>query len=175
MPWPTTGQVTERPWANRKTITFGARLYAYGRRHRLVFGTNKQGWNRTRAEIELESIQQQVIRGTWVPPETKTSTVQSDAERPDGRQPFGPFARKVIDAKQSHGLDADTIADLEWKLGYLLGYFGRMELADIDVARVDGFRDDLAGRARVIREAAARGKPLMETVDRREGKRYERR
>jgi integrase len=175
MPRPITGQVTERPWADGKTTTFGARLYAYGRRHRLVFGTNRQGWNRTRAEIELESIQQQVIRGTWVPPETKTSTVQTDAERPDGRQPFGPFARKVIDAKQSHGLDSDTIADLEWKLGYLLGHFGRMELADIDVARVDGFRDDLAGRARVIREAAARGKPLLETVERREGKPYERR
>jgi hypothetical protein len=30
-----------------------ARLYAYGRRHRLVFGTNTQGWNDVRAEIEL--------------------------------------------------------------------------------------------------------------------------
>jgi hypothetical protein len=44
----------------------GARLYAYGRRHRLVFGT------------------------------------------------------------KSNGLDDNTIADLEWKLGYLIGHFGRM-------------------------------------------------
>jgi integrase len=175
MPRPTTGQVTERLWADGKTVTFGARLYAYGRRHRLVFGTDRQGWSRTRAEIELESIQQQVVRGTWVPPETKTSVVSREAERPDGRAPFGPFARKVIDAKKSHGLDSDTIADLEWKLGYLLGHFARMELADIDVARVDGFRDDLAGRARVIREAAARGKPLMETVERGDGGHYRRR
>src|SRR5271167_1673370 len=108
---PTSGQVTERPWADGKTITFGVRLHAYGRRHRLVFGTNSQGWNRTRAEIELESILQQLLRGTWVPPETRTSVVQTETARPDGHQPFASFARKVADAKKSHGLDDDTIAD----------------------------------------------------------------
>jgi integrase len=40
---------------------------------------------------------------------------------------------------------------------------------------VDSGRDDLASRSRVIREAAARGKPLMETVKRTTGKSYERR
>lgn len=53
---PSTGQITERKWKDGRTITFGARLSAYRRRHRLVFGTNLQGWNRTRAEIELEGI-----------------------------------------------------------------------------------------------------------------------
>jgi hypothetical protein len=38
------------------------------------------------------------------------------------------------------------------------------EMSEIDVARTDGFRDDLANRSRVIREAAGRGKPLMETA-----------
>ena len=156
-------------------ITFGARLYGYGRRHRLVFGTNTQGWNRTRAEIELEDIQQQVDRGTWAPPDKKTSVKPASTARPDGHQPFGPFAQSVIDAKRSHGLDADTLADLEWKLGYLIGYFGRLEPLEIDVARVDAFRDELAKRARVIKDAAARGKPLMETVERRQGRSYERR
>ncbi len=32
---------------------------------RLVFGTNAQGWNDVSVEIELESILQQVQRGTW--------------------------------------------------------------------------------------------------------------
>jgi hypothetical protein len=172
---PNTGEVTQWPWKNGTTITYGARLYAYGRRHRLVFGTNTQGWNDVRAEIELESILQQVERGTWMPPEKRTSVVRTEAARPDGHQPFGPFARKVVDAKKSHGLDDSTIADLEWKLGYLIGHFGRMELLEIDVARVDGFRDELAHRSRVIREAEARGKPLMETVERKPGKPYKRR
>ncbi len=175
MPRPTTGQVTERPWTNGKTITYGARLYAYGRRHRLVFGTNKQGWNRTRADIELEDILQKVERGTWIPPEQRTSVEQSQRAQPDGHQPFGPFARKVVASKRAHGLDDDTVAGLEWRLGYLLGEFEHLELLEIDVARVDGFRDKLAERSRIIGEAAARGKPLMEQITPKAGKRYRRR
>lgn len=172
---PNTGEVTQWPWKDGKTITFGARLSVYGRRRRLVFGTNTQGWNDVRVEIELESILQQVQRGTWAPPEKRTSVVRTEGARPDGHQPFGPFARKVIEAKKSHGLDESTMADLEWKLGYLVGYFGRMELMEVDVARVDGFRDEFACRSRVIREADTRGKPLMETVERKAGKPYKRR
>lgn len=172
---PNSGEVTQRPWQDGKTVTFGARLYAYGRRHRLVFGTNRQGWNEVRAEIELEDILQQVERGTWVPPQKRTSVVQKQVARPDGHQLFGPFARNVIEAKKSHSLDEDTINDLEWKLGYLINAFGRLELLEIDVARTDGFRDELANRSRVIQKAAAREKPLKETVKPKKGKPYKRR
>jgi hypothetical protein len=37
-------------------------------------------------------------------------------------------------------------------------------MSEIEVARTDGFRDDLPNRSRVIREAAGRSKPLMETA-----------
>jgi hypothetical protein len=40
---PGSGEVTEWPWKDGQTVTFGARLYAYGRRWRLVFGTSAQG------------------------------------------------------------------------------------------------------------------------------------
>jgi integrase len=172
---PSSGQITESRWKDGRTVTFGARLYAYGRRHRLVFGTNSQGWNETRAQIELEAILQQVVRGTWLPPERRTSVVSSSEAQPDGHQQFDAFARKVVDAKKSHGLDEDTIADLEWRLRYLLGHFARFELVEIDVAAVDAFRDHLAGRSRVIREAAARGKPLTEKVKPASGNEYARR
>jgi hypothetical protein len=64
---------------------------------------------------------------------------------------------------------------IEWRLRYLLGHFARFELVEIDVAAVDAFRDDLAGRSRVIRDAAARGKPLMEKVKPASGNEYARR
>ena len=38
------------------------------------------------------------------------------------------------------------------------------EMSEIDVARTDGFRDDLANRSSAIREAAGRGKPLIESA-----------
>jgi integrase len=172
---PTRGEVTKWAWKDGTTITFGARIYAYGERHRVVFGTNTQGWNRTRAEIEIESIVQQVLRGTWEPPQTRTSVVQTRAGDLSGNETFGPFAREVVEAKKSHGLDDDTIADLEWKLGYLVRYFGRTPLEKIGVKQTDGFRDELARRSQVIRKAAARGKPLMETVTDKLGRTYQRR
>lgn len=172
---PNSGEVTERRWADGQTVTFGGRVYAYGRRHRLVFGTNRQGWNDVRAEIELESIQQQITRGTWVPPEKRTSVSKREpAAHPDGHQLYGPFARRVIEAKKSHDLDQDTIENLQWKLGHLLPYFAHVELLEIDVEMNDRFRDELAARARTIREAAKRGKPLMETVTGRNGTPYKR-
>jgi len=63
-----TGEVTEWRWADGTTVTFGARVYTYARREKVASGTDKQGWNRRRAEIELEKIVQQIERGTWIPP-----------------------------------------------------------------------------------------------------------
>ena len=68
MPRPNTGNVFEKPWADGETISYVARVYAYGRREKVTLGTNKQGWNRQRAELEIEKILQQIERGTWVPP-----------------------------------------------------------------------------------------------------------
>jgi integrase len=171
---PNSGEVTEHTWKDGETITFGARLYAYGRRHRLVFGTNLQGWNRTRAEIELEDILQKVDRGTWVPPEKKTSAKPTSVARPDGHQLFGPFARSIVEAIKNRGLDDKSVEDLDWRLGYLEAELGRFELLEIDVERVDALRDGLAKRSQVIRRAEARGKPLMETVKQPGKKPYQR-
>jgi hypothetical protein len=169
---PNTGEVTEWLWKDGRTITYGARVRAYGHRHRLIFGTNHQGWDRTRAEIEVERILQEVDAGIWMAPSKGTSVKRAPIARPDGHQLFSSFARPILDAKKSHDPADDVIASLNWRLGYLIGHFGRLELLDIDVARVDGFRDDLAKRAKVIRDAAARGKPLMKSVTPKRGRPY---
>ncbi len=54
MPRPNTGNVFEKPWADGETVSYVARVYAYGRREKVTLGTNKQGWNRQRAELETE-------------------------------------------------------------------------------------------------------------------------
>ena len=64
MPRPKTGSVFQKPWAGGETISYGAWVYAYGRREKVTFGTNEQGWNRQRAELETEKILQQIERGT---------------------------------------------------------------------------------------------------------------
>lgn len=166
---PNTGEVTEWLWKDGRTITYGARVCAYDRRHRLVFGTNRQGWDRTRAEIEMERILQEIDAGIWMPPSRRTSVKRTQVTLPDGHQLFSSFARQIFDAGKSHGLADDVIASRSWRLGYLIGAFGQLELLEIDVARVDDFRDHLAKRSQVIRDAAA-GKPPKGSVTPKRGR-----
>jgi hypothetical protein len=67
------GHLFERAWSDGVTVSYGAKVRAYGRYEWVTFGTNKQGWNRTRAELETERILQQIERGTWVPPRLEPS------------------------------------------------------------------------------------------------------
>ena len=71
MPRQTRGHLFERSWSDGVTVSYGAKVRAYGRYEWVTFGTNKQGWNGTRAELETERILQQIERGTWVPPRLK--------------------------------------------------------------------------------------------------------
>jgi hypothetical protein len=61
------GSVFEKAWSDGTTISYGAYVRAYGRREKVTFGTNKQGWNTRHAELEAERIVQQIEHGTWVP------------------------------------------------------------------------------------------------------------
>ena len=184
MPRPTQGYVVERPWADGKTVSYGAQVRAYGRYEKVTFGTNKQGWNRTRAELETERIMQQIERGTWVPPRLQPREDRlEEAMAALGVQvdeTFRVFSKRWWRSKQL-GLDEDTVNDYEWRLGYLERFFGRYRLGEITPRLVDRFRDELHEQAETIRRAQERARtetgrrPLMETVTDKRGRTYERR
>lgn len=169
----------ERPWSDGETVSYGARVRAYGRYERVTFGTNKQGWNQTRAELETEKIIQQIERGTWVPPRLEPREDRlEDAMAGLGVQldeTFRAFAKRWWSSKQI-GLDEDTVNDYEWRLGYLQRFFSRYRLSEITPRVVDRFRDELAEQAETIRVAQARaaaqknGQPLVETVSDKHGR-----
>ena len=181
---PTIGYVFERPWADGETVSYGAQVRAYGRYEKVTFGTNKQGWNRTRAELETERIAQQIDRGTWVPPRLEPREDRlEDAMATLGvhvDESFRVFAKRWWRSKQL-GLDDNTINDYEWRLGYLERFFGRYRLREITPRLVDRFRDELHEQAETIRQAQERARtekgrrPLMETVTDKRGRTYERR
>lgn len=161
MPRPIQGHVVERPWADGKTVSYGAQVRAYVRYEKLTFGTNTQGWNRTRAELETERIMQQIERGTWVPPRLQPRGDRlEEAMAAVGVQvdeSFRVFAKRWWRAKQL-GLDEDTINDYEWRLGYLERFFGRYRLGEITPQLVDRFRDELHEQAETIRRAQERAR-----------------
>ncbi|MGZ4255338.1 MAG: tyrosine-type recombinase/integrase [Solirubrobacteraceae bacterium] len=144
MPRPTQGHVVERPWAAGQTISYGAQVRAYGRYEWVTFGTNKQGWNRTRAELETERIMQQIERGLWVPPrlEPKRDRLE-DAMGELGvplDETFRVFAERWWRSKQLD-LAEKTFVDYSWRLAYLKRFFGRHRLSEITPRLVDRFRD----------------------------------
>ncbi len=174
----------ERPWADGKTLSYGAKVRAYGRYEKVTFGTNKQGWNRTRAELEAERIIQQIERGTWVPPRLEPRKDHLAGTMAvlgvQVNESFRVFAKRWWRSKQL-GLDEDTITDYEWRLRYLDRFFGRYQLGEISPQLADRFRDELHEQAETIRRAQERAwtekgrRPLMETVTDKHGRTYQRR
>ena len=150
------GHVIERPWSDGQTVSYGARVRAYGRYEKVTFGTNKQGWNRTRAELETERIVQQIERGTWVPPrlEPRKDRLRESmaALGVQVDETFQVFAKRWWRSKQL-GLDEDTVNDYEWRLGYLERFFGRYRLSEITPQLIDRFRDELYEQGKTIRRA----------------------
>ena len=173
MPRPNTGQVFEKRWADGETVSYGARVRAYGRREKVTFGTNKQGWNRTRAELEtredraadrarhLGPASARAARGSSARTRWRSSACRST--RPSGSSP------SAGGAQSSCGIDENTVNDYEWRLGYLERFFGRYRAQRDHVAprrplprrAARAGRDDPRAQERAERQSA---RPLIETV-----------
>jgi integrase len=175
---PSGGHVREWPWSDGQTISYSAQVRAYGRYEMVTFGTNQQGWNRTRAELETERIIQQIERGTWVPPRLEPREVRlEEAMAALGvhvDETFGVFSKRWWRSKQLD-LAEKTFVDYSWRLEYLQRFFGRYRLSEITPRMVDRFRDELAEQSQTIRVAHTTGRPLMESVTDKRGRTYKRR
>ena len=160
------------------SVSYRARVTAYGRAEKVTLGNSKHGWNEVRAELELEKIVQQIERGTWVPSRMRPKADRlADAMAALGvevDEQFRTFANTWWEAKRLT-LDAKTVVDYAWRLSYLHPFFDRYRLGEITVRVVDRFRDELADQAETIRQAERRGKPLMEQVTDMRGRTYKRR
>jgi integrase len=140
MPRPPTGTIETHPWNDGKTVTFRARVRAYGRQWRIHFGTNHEGWNEKRARVELDVILEKVMRGTWEPP----------ARRRHQRDELDPHETLRITAyrwwqRRKTELAPNTGLDYRWRLGHLVRHLGDQETAAIDARTVDNARQKLVG------------------------------
>jgi integrase len=138
MPRAATGTVETHEWADGRTVTYRLRVRYEGGRPRVNLGTNHEGWNQTRAEIELERITQQIERGTWEPPREETpkpaaAVVVSQDET------FHVTASRWWKRRRLE-LDENGRNDYEWRLGHLLMYFKDLQTAMIGAELVDDFR-----------------------------------
>src|SRR5215204_6364869 len=117
-----TGQVIERESA--KGTTYALRFRAYGERRFLTLGSTAEGWDRPRAEVELQNVLADVRRGIWQPPR------QEPAPTPERGDPdFHTFSSEWYEGV-ALGLGERTREDYLWRLSYhLLPHFARLPLS----------------------------------------------
>lgn len=149
------GEVLERNW--KRARGYALRFWAYGERHYLTLGYENEGWDRDRAEAELQNILADVRRGLWVSAKKKKKKRGEGGEH--GEVPlFGSFARGLVAAREGQVAELTTRRE-RWALGHLMPYFGDWALNEIEVEAVDGYRTfkvkESEGRARAIE----RGRP----------------
>jgi integrase len=142
MPRTRTGTIEAHRWKDGRTVTYRARFPAYGRRWRIDFGTNHEGWSEQRARVELDRILAQVERGTWEPPDDATA---GDGDSPDRNETVHVTASRWWERKQGE-IAAKTREDYRWRIDHILRHLAKERTAALDARRVDRFRHQLRER-----------------------------
>jgi integrase len=138
MPRQASGAIETHAWRDGRTVTIRARVRAYGRRYRIDFGTNHEGWSVERARVELDRILQQIERGTWEPP----SRDDSASAALDAAETIHVTASRWWQRRKAE-LAANTRLDYRWRLDHVLRHLARETTAELDAHRVDTFRGEL--------------------------------
>jgi integrase len=145
-----TGQVIERH--GKRGATYALRFRAYGARQYVNLGLAAEGWDRRRAETELENVLADVRRGIWRPPKAGLETEQP-REEPD----FHTFASEYVEARRLE-LRPRSVEALEWALScHLLPYFASFKLSAITVEEVDRYRAAKVREQRLVERSLSNG------------------
>lgn len=133
-----TGAVRSHAWNDGETVSYYLRVPYQGDRVQISLGTNHEGWSEQRAQVELDRVMEQVKRGTWRPP-------RPVVERTDHGEALTATAFRWWQRRKEE-LSENTQADYKWRLGFVLEDLGSAATQDLDVRRVDEFRQWLVGK-----------------------------
>ena len=107
------GSIVKRYRKRDRQYAYGLRIRAYGKRHWITLGTEREGWNDVRAADRRDEIASLIRRGAWRPP----NTFELD---PREKNPgFHEFASDWLKRYQ-RTVDASTADTAEYMLGHHL-------------------------------------------------------
>ncbi len=179
------GQVVERQWKSGRG--YALRFLANGRREYVTLGLERDGWDRARAEEELQNVMADVRRGIWIPPERGRATAAANGaataadpvqrrangqRRTDARDGHdagptsaaGPTFREFATdwlARREGEVAPRTVEYERWALTHhLLPHFAHTPLTAIDIAAVDAYRRTKVAESDRRRQAIEAGRPL---------------
>ena len=150
------GEVKVREWKSGRG--YALRFWAYGERQYVTLGYERDGWDRARAEEELQNVLADVRRGLWVPERKKGKTRGGAENRPSEVPPFGEFAAGLVDEREGQVAEKTTKHE-RWALGHLMRFFGDWPLVEIDVEAVDEYRASKVKESERRARAIERGRP----------------
>jgi integrase len=152
MPRPATGSIVEHRGKDGR-IYRSLRFRAYGKRYTEPLGVVSLA----KAEAALRHTLADVERGTWQPP----VPVQPAGE-PEHVPTFHEFAASWWAMTEQQWAPA-TRADYRWRLEvHLVPFFGKTRIDEITGTMVRRYVAHQQEEGRRIREAAAKGKPIMQ-------------
>ena len=142
---PATGAIVEK--RTTRGTSYALRFRACGLRRYITLGTTADGWNRARAEDELQNVLADVRRGIWRPPAPALRVeVASDPT-------FHAFASEWFNAHRGEWAP-NTVLDYEWQLrNHLLPFFAEHRLSQITIAEVDRYRQGKVDEASLSAES----------------------
>ena len=146
-----------------KQRSFAIRFTANGSHRSVTLGRPEDGWNRQRAEAELERTLAQVKLGQWQPP--------SKVEAPPADEPsFHEFASQWFERHRPEWRER-TVEDYQWALSHhLLPHFAEHRLSEITIEEVDAYkaaklREGNLGAAQINKTLVRLGQVLEEAVE----------
>ena len=127
------GSIVKRYRKRDGQYTYGLRIRAYGERHWVPLGTEREGWNDLRAADRRDEITALIRRGAWRPP----NTFELD---PREKNPgFHEFASDWL-KRYRRTVDASTADTAEYMLSHhLLPFLHTYRLDEIDYAVLSAY------------------------------------
>jgi len=154
------GSIVKRYRKRDQQYTYGLRIRAYGGRHWVPLGTEREGWNDVRAADRRDEIADLVRRGAWRPP----NTFELDPREKDPG--FHEFASDWL-KRYRRTVDESTADTAEYMLSYhLLPFLRTYRLSEIDYAVLSAYVAHKLERNEEIEAAREAGVTLRDGAGR---------
>ena len=155
-----TGSIVKRYGKRDRQYTFALRMRAYGDKHWVPLGTERDGWNDVRAEDRRDEIAALIRRGAWRPP----NTFELD---PRERNPgFHEFASDWL-KRYRRTVDESTAGKVEYLLSHhLLPFLHVYRLDEMDYAVLSAYIAQKLERNEEIKAARKAGVTLRDATGR---------